>query len=409
MLVRPGTAEELPTVERPQLAQLGINPWHAVGCKGQGVKVAILDTGFRGYRGFLGKQLPQRLQARSFRRDGNLEAKDSQHGILCGEVVHALAPEAELLFANWEPDEPQQFLDALRWAREQGAQIISCSVIMPSWSDGEGGGEIHEAVAALLSSAEKRGRALFFACAGNTALRHWSGRFRPGNNAFHEWQTGEIDNELAPWGAEPVSVELFGKAGAHYELIVQERSPDGRVEARQDRTGPADPSAMVRICPKEGHTYQVRVRSLADANRVFHVVALGGDLQHANRSASIPFPADGPEVIAVGAVDSDGQRMAYSSCGPNSAEPKPDFVAAVPFVSRCRSRPFSGTSAAAPQAAAAAALIWSRYPKWSANQVRAALQSSAADLGPTGHDYETGYGLVRLPELSQASIKRSGR
>ena len=81
------------------------------------MKVAILDSGFRGYRAHLGKALPDTVLVQSFRADSNLEAKDSQHGILCGEVVHALAPEANLLFANWDPDKPEQFLQAARWAR----------------------------------------------------------------------------------------------------------------------------------------------------------------------------------------------------------------------------------------------------------------------------------------------------
>jgi subtilisin family serine protease len=97
-------------------------------------------------------------------------------------------------------------------------------------------------------------------------------------------------------------------------------------------------------------------------------------------------------------VSFDGQRMTYSSCGPNSAQPKPDLVAPVPFPSLWRARPFSGTSASAPQAAALAALWWSRYPGWTAAQVRLALTSSARDLGPPGHDYETGYGLITLPK-----------
>src|SRR5262245_56965621 len=69
----------------PCLARLGADHWHAAGFRGQGVKVAILDSGFRGYRAFLGKGLPTHVTARSFRNDGNLEAKDSRHGILCGE------------------------------------------------------------------------------------------------------------------------------------------------------------------------------------------------------------------------------------------------------------------------------------------------------------------------------------
>src|SRR5262249_32254888 len=72
----------LPRPTRGLLAQLGIARWPAAGYGGRGVKVAILDSGFRGYRKQLGKALPARVTVHSFRRDGNLEARDSQHGIL---------------------------------------------------------------------------------------------------------------------------------------------------------------------------------------------------------------------------------------------------------------------------------------------------------------------------------------
>ena len=114
---------------------------------------------------------------------------------------------------------------------------------------------------------------------------------------------------------------------------------------------------------------------------------------------SIAFPADGPEVIAVGAVDADGRRAPYSSCGPNSPRPKPDLVAVVPFPSQARPQPFAGTSAAAPQAAALAAVLWSRRPEWDAARVRQTLLGSAHDLLTPGHDDETGYGLIALPPL----------
>src|SRR5204863_22896 len=94
------------------LDKVGVELWHKSGHKGTGVKVAILDTGFRGWKDHLGKSLPDKVTVKSFRHDANLEARDSQHGILCGEVVHALAPDAELLFANWEADEPDRFLEA---------------------------------------------------------------------------------------------------------------------------------------------------------------------------------------------------------------------------------------------------------------------------------------------------------
>src|SRR5437016_4305533 len=39
------------------LEQLGVRAWHAHGRRGRGVKVAVLDCGFRGYRALLGSAL----------------------------------------------------------------------------------------------------------------------------------------------------------------------------------------------------------------------------------------------------------------------------------------------------------------------------------------------------------------
>jgi subtilisin family serine protease len=379
------------------LTELGALRWHAAGYRGQGIKIAILDTGFRGYRAQLGRALPDHVTVHSCRTDGDLEAKDSQHGILCGEVLHALAPDAELLLANWEPDRSDQFLEAVRWARRQGARILSCSLIMPSWSDGEGGGAVHAALADLLGSGSDREGVLFFASAGNTAQRHWSGPFHDSGHGFHEWQSGKEENELSPWGPQKISVELCWQTSADYDLYVYDRTGASEVAQSLARNGTLRSCAVARFVPQAQHAYVVRIRLAHGPAGPFHLVALGAGLQFANARGSIPFPADGPAVVAVGAVSLDGRRMLYSSCGPNSSQPKPDLVAPVPFPSLWRAQPFSGTSASAPQAAALAALWWSRYPSWTAAQVRAALCSSAHDLGPPGHDYETGYGLIELP------------
>ena len=100
------TRDDQPLRERTgHLDKLGVDDWHAAGIRGKGVKVAVLDNGFRGWREQLGKSLPADVKVKTFRHDGNFEGRDSQHGILVGEVVHAIAPEAELIFANWESDE----------------------------------------------------------------------------------------------------------------------------------------------------------------------------------------------------------------------------------------------------------------------------------------------------------------
>jgi Subtilase family len=387
-----------PREQRAQhLARLGVSRWHTQGYRGKGVTIAILDSGFRGYQAHLGRALPAHVGVRSFRMDGNLEAKDSAHGCLCAEVVHALAPEAELLLANWDGDRPDQFLDAVRWARGHGARLLTCSLIMPSWSDGDGGGTIHAALAGLLGRGTGPGDLLCFASAGNTAQRHWFGRFHAAGDGFHEWQPGHEDNELMPWSDEQVSVELCSQLGSCYDVLVADDT--GREVVAEAQASPRDGRccAVARFKPLRSHAYRVRVRLLKGPAGPFHLVALGSGLHYATAWGSIPFPADGPEVIAVGAVTCDGERMAYSSCGPNSSRPKPDLVAPVPFPSLWRARPFSGTSAASPQAAGLAALVWSKHPDWTAAQVWTALRQAAHDLGPPGHDYETGYGLIHLP------------
>src|SRR5262249_29690237 len=57
------------------LRRLGADRWHAVGWRGRGVKIAVLDSSFRGYRAQLGRALPARVGVRSFRADGDLEAR----------------------------------------------------------------------------------------------------------------------------------------------------------------------------------------------------------------------------------------------------------------------------------------------------------------------------------------------
>src|SRR5262245_20752209 len=179
--------EPFPAIQRTKhLARMLVDRWHQAGHLGQGVKVAILDSGFRGYRDYLGKALPARVATASFRLDHDLEARDSQHGILCGEVIHAIAPEAEILLANWEPDSPDSWLAAGGWAREQGAKFISCSVIMPSWSDGEGHGPVHVTLGRIVSDGSVAGDVVCCASAGNTAQRHWTGPFQAGACGWHE-------------------------------------------------------------------------------------------------------------------------------------------------------------------------------------------------------------------------------
>ncbi len=55
---------------------------------------------------------------------------------------------------------------------------------------------------------------------------------------------------------------------------------------------------------------------------------------------------------------------------------------------------FFGTSAAAPHAAAAAALMLEAFPGLTPSGVENVLTSSAHDMGPAGFDFDSGYGLI---------------
>jgi subtilisin family serine protease len=396
---------------RQHLEALGVAAWHDAGQRGAGVKVAIVDTGFRDYRRLTRRPamdgagaesssagaLPSPVSVRSFRPDGQLEARDSQHGLLCAEIVHAVAPRAELLFANWDTEDPATFLAAVRWAKQQGAKVLTCSVILPSWSDGDGGGPVHAELDKLLD-----GDLLFFASAGNLAERHWTGSFRPSAQGWHQWREGQLGNVVEPWGNERVSVELYGATACPCELLVVDVAA-GQMMGRsalhvQTSGGRPWGRATVRFEPHESAKYQVFVRCTGEpaVQDRFHLVVLGGGLACSTPQCSVAFPADGARVQAVGAVDEQGRRHPYSSCGPAARRHKPDFTALVPFPTTLRDRPFSGTSAAAPQAAGLAALLWSRHPDWSAAQVLAVLRDSARDVGAPGLDCETGFGCLRL-------------
>jgi subtilisin family serine protease len=399
----------MPVQRAAHLSRLGAPEWNAAGYTGKGVKVAVLDSGFRGYRDHLGKSLPAKVTARSARKDGNMEAKDSQHGILVAEVVHAVAPDAELLLANWDPDSPESFLEAVKWARDQGAKVITCSVVMPSWSDGEGNGPVHRRLCELLGDGTRPGDPLFFSCAGNTARRHWSGTFNAGADGYHLWSDKVALNPVSPWFDDRVSLELcWSNADARYrlEVIDPETGKPAEGVTYRDQTDP--PATTARFVPKSGKSYAVRAKQVTGKPGKFHLNSLAAYLGEVRLASSIPFPGDGPEVITVGAVELDGSRASFSACGPNSPRPKPDVVAPIPFGTYMRARPFSGTSCATPQAAATGALCFSRNPDWDAAHVRAYLTSWARDTGPAaGYDCETGYGIVRLPAL--APPPRAGR
>lgn len=105
------------------------------------------------------------------------------------------------------------------------------------------------------------------------------------------------------------------------------------------------------------------------------------------------FPAALPEVVSVGATDEYDYRTSFSNYGDwlELAAPGISIMSTLPDDSYGIK---GGTSFAAPHVAGAAALIWSHFPNFNREQVRAQLRWTTEDLGDPGYDIEFGFGRI---------------
>jgi type VII secretion-associated serine protease mycosin len=115
-----------------------------------------------------------------------------------------------------------------------------------------------------------------------------------------------------------------------------------------------------------------------------------------NEGNPVFYPAATPGVVAVSAVGRDLRRTDESEFGPqiDMAAPGEDMVHACGGkTGLCKSH---GTSDASALASASAALIWSKHPTWTNNQVlRVMLNTIGAPTDGAKRNDSIGYGIVR--------------
>jgi type VII secretion-associated serine protease mycosin len=115
-----------------------------------------------------------------------------------------------------------------------------------------------------------------------------------------------------------------------------------------------------------------------------------------NRDNHVEYPAATPGVVGVAAVGKDLRRTAESEYGRqvDMAAPGDQMVHACGGgTGLCRSH---GTSDATALASASAALIWSKHPTWTNNQVlRVMLNTIGAPTNGAKRNDSIGYGIVR--------------
>jgi serine protease AprX len=123
------------------------------------------------------------------------------------------------------------------------------------------------------------------------------------------------------------------------------------------------------------------------------------------------------EVITVAAVNSQNERVGYSSQGPGMFEPnKPDISSYTHFFGNFgpgrpggTAQPFdNGTSAATPVAAGVGALLLSAFNDLAPEQLKALLMETSTEIGSPGWDAEHGQGVINAAAAYISRVRGGG-
>jgi pSer/pThr/pTyr-binding forkhead associated (FHA) protein/subtilisin family serine protease len=396
----PNQPDRVPLVEGEGVAITGADAWHAAGFTGHHVRVGVLDLGFDGYRGLLGSELPSGVTARSFVYGKEPDGSGEVHGTACAEIVHEMAPDAELFLAYYDGTDVSEG-QAVEWLMEQNVHIISHSagsVMAPM--DGTGDD------AELADEAAAQG-VLWVNSAGNEAQAHYRGQFADGDgNGLHEFPDGSEEIVLQSY-ADELTVVLnwddWTYVTEDYDVYVYDAQGDLVASAEDTQDGnPGQVAAEGLIIDEAaGKTYYVSIAAYKTTRKaILDFYALGAEMEFPVPEHSLNTPADARGAVTVGATEyRDDSVASYSSRGPTTdGRLKPDISAPAGVSGATYGNSmFDGTSAAAPHVAGAAALVWSAFPELDRNGVATYLTTQALDLGPPGPDNGYGYGRLQLP------------
>lgn len=411
----------------------GASRFHKSGRKGAGIRIAVIDVGFKGLTAVQSSgDLPSNAKNHDYTGRG-LQTQ-YKHGTGCAEIVHDMAPEAELHLLKISDE--IDIYNALDYCAANQIDIISYSLGSFGSGPGDGTGPMHDA----FDEARAKG-ILVVAAAGNEAgAAHWKGRFYDADaDGRHEFIPGDFESYYNAVAAVPyqdddgnprtndVSIVMrwnnWPNATVDYDLFLFDYETGNEVGSSTGHQNGSQPPLewiVIDLPDSEDYVhYYALVVSRADGEPagVEFELSLGGRTEFipfykyaspiATASSSIAEPADAESVFTVGAIDYNnwqtGPQEEFSSQGPTNAwagsgaRIKPDICGSDGTSGQTFGpSSFYGTSAATPHVAGAAALILSMSPYLSPDELQSILESSAVDMGQNGKDNLYGWGRLQI-------------
>ncbi len=422
---------------------------------GKGVKVGVIsDSIDNGYGALEAAQASGAIDPALLATLPGQEGEGTGEGLAMAEIVHAIAPEAEIVFASGYGGPPQMAENILELAR------AGCRIIVDDLSYADESPFQDGPISIAVKEVSDRG-VLYFSSARNSGNKAhgtsgaWEGDFEdggaadaqvkgvPGGVRIHVFDhAARITLNTVESATQDDRVDLFwsdplGQSRSQYNLYVVNNKGEVVASSTTTQSGSQDPYQHINSIRNKQSI--VITRTAGSGARFLHLdtgravlrVSTDGSLRGHNASGAenafsvaavhVPSPLSAFTAgtpTAVEAFSSDGPRRMYFDARGVAFTPgdlsssggivldKPDIAAADGITTTLPTgglNPFLGTSAAAPHAAGIAALLLACNAGAGPRQVREALTRSAIAIEGGNGRFLAGAGIVMAPDAAAAA------
>ncbi|MCC7146558.1 MAG: S8 family serine peptidase [Phycisphaeraceae bacterium] len=407
---------------------------NAFGMTGSGIKIGIISDDIDNwYDSYSSGDLPDLTGKINLRY-----ANTADEGTAILEIIHDLAPDAELYFSSGMTT--TNLISSIEWMRQQEVDIIIDDISdysQPMFEEGDVSAAIEAAVGegiTYVTSAGNAGRD-----AGYYGRSHYQGAFVNSGSGYHDFLPGssiDITKNMVVDSHAKISVYLqwsdpFGNSQNDYDLYLYNSDLTSLLaysENVQNGSG-SDPyeSLAWENTGQSATTVKIVITKFSGSVRELEMYTTGsgtGAVEYNTRGDSIAGHKTESSIV-VAAVDAGdtGQDAVedYSSRGPSTIytdfgnQIKTTFnsldVAGIDKIQTKTGQlghydnPFAGTSAAAPHVAGIAALLLQIDPTLTPAQVQDLITSTAVDIESAGYDQLSGYGRVNALDAAYKAYK----